>query len=202
MWKRNNVQKMIAIALGVMMLTGCAGGEQPTQSVQTEPAAASENTEKAGSNGQDSEKEQVTIQYWHQGTSQADTEFTQKCIDSFEEKYPYIKVEATGMSSTISDQETKLNAAVLSDTYPDVIQLVLAEVGSRGALGDFEKLDGYVEGWEERRICLTVLMRWANTRESRWRWEFSRILRFMHFGKTSLWRPGSILKIRLPHGKN
>lgn len=35
MWKRNNVQKMIAIALGVMMLTGCAGGEQPTQSVQT-----------------------------------------------------------------------------------------------------------------------------------------------------------------------
>lgn len=56
MWKRNNVQKMIAIALGVMMLTGCAGGEQPTQSVQTEPAAASENTEKAGSNGQDSEK--------------------------------------------------------------------------------------------------------------------------------------------------
>lgn len=54
------------------------------------------------------------------------------------------------MSSTISDQETKLNAAVLSDTYPDVIQLVLAEVGSRGALGDFEKLDGYVEGWEEK----------------------------------------------------
>ena len=150
MWKRNNVQKMIAIALGVMMLTGCAGGEQPTQSVQTDPAAASENTEKAGSSGQDSEKEQVTIQYWHQGTSQADTEFTQKCIDSFEEKYPYIKVEATGMSSTISDQETKLNAAVLSDTYPDVIQLVLAEVGSRGALGDFEKLDGYVEGWEEK----------------------------------------------------
>lgn len=150
MWKRNNVQKMIAIALGVMMLTGCAGGEQPTQSVQTDPAAASENTEKAGSSGQDSEKEQVTIQYWHQGTSQADTEFTQKCIDSFEEKYPYIKVEATGMSSTISDQETKLNAAVLSDTYPDVIQLVLAEVGSRGALGDFEKLDGYMEGWEEK----------------------------------------------------
>ena len=54
------------------------------------------------------------------------------------------------MSSTISDQETKLNAAVLSDTYPDVIQLVLAEVGSRGALGDFEKLDSYIEGWEEK----------------------------------------------------
>ena len=61
MWKRNNVQKMIAIALGVMMLTGCAGGEQPTQSVQTDPAAASENTEKAGSSGQDSEKEQFSI---------------------------------------------------------------------------------------------------------------------------------------------
>lgn len=141
---------MIAVALGVMMLTGCASGEQPAQSVSTESAAASGNAENVGNNGQDSEKEQVIIQYWHQGTSQADTEFTQKCIDSFEEKYPYIKVEATGMSSTISDQETKLNAAVLSDTYPDVIQLVLAEVGSRGALGDFEKLDSYMEGWEEK----------------------------------------------------
>ena len=49
MWKRNNVQKMIAIALGVMMLTGCAGGEQPTQSVQTDPAACLLYTSNGGS---------------------------------------------------------------------------------------------------------------------------------------------------------
>ena len=55
------------------------------------------------------EKEQVTLQYWYQGTDQLSTEFAQRCVESFNEKYPDIKVEATGMSTTISDQETKLD---------------------------------------------------------------------------------------------
>ena len=96
------------------------------------------------------EKEQVTLQYWYQGTDQLSTEFAQRCVESFNEKYPDIKVEATGMSTTISDQETKLNAATLSDTYPDVIAVVLAEVGSRGSLGDFEPLEPYIEKWKEK----------------------------------------------------
>ena len=87
------------------------------------------------------------------------------------------------MSSTISDQETKLNAAVLSDTYPDVIQLVLAEVGSRGALGDFEKLDGYVEGWEEKEDLFDSAYEMGNTRESRWRWEFPESSGLCHSGR-------------------
>lgn len=146
----------MAMVLGAVLLTGC-GNSGNTQ------ASAGESADKDGNKAVEQEVvqetaagdnagsgEQVTIQFWHQGTSQADTEFAQKCVDSFEAKYPGIKVEITGMSSTISDQETKLNAAVLSDTYPDVIQLVLAEVGSRGALGDFENLDRFIETWEEK----------------------------------------------------
>ena len=39
------------------------------------------------------EKEQVTLQYWYQGTDQLSTEFAQRCVESFNEKYPDIKVE-------------------------------------------------------------------------------------------------------------
>ncbi len=156
MRKGIRLQRIMAMVLGAVLLTGC-GNSGNTQ------ASAGESADKDGNKAVEQEVvqetaagdnagsgEQVTIQFWHQGTSQADTEFAQKCVDSFEAKYPGIKVEITGMSSTISDQETKLNAAVLSDTYPDVIQLVLAEVGSRGALGDFENLDRFIETWEEK----------------------------------------------------
>ena len=138
MRKRNKVQRLLAIMIGAAMLAGCGSSDtqqvpQDTATEENSAVSAQESTQAQGTNEKSESGEQVTIQYWHQGTSQADTEFVQKCVDSFEAKYPNIKVEATGMSSTISDQETKLNAAVLSDTYPDVIQLVLAEVGSRGA---------------------------------------------------------------------
>lgn len=156
MWKRNEIRRILAVAIGACVLAGCGdSGKQPEavedNAVPESSEATTQDTAQETAAGEQAEGgEQVTIQYWHQGTSQADTEFAQKCVDSFEAKYPNIKVEITGMSSTISDQETKLNAAVLSDTYPDVIQLVLAEVGSRGALGDFEKLESYIDTWEEK----------------------------------------------------
>lgn len=136
----------LALTLGTSFIVGCGQAKEETGN----PAEQIQTSQIETTKEEETEKEQVTIQFWHQGTSQTDTEFVQKCIDSFEKKYPHIKVEATGMSATISDQETKLNAAVLSDTYPDVIQLVLAEVGSRGALGDFENLGPYVEKWAEK----------------------------------------------------
>lgn len=48
-----------------------------------------------GSSGTQEEKkedsEQVTLQYWFQGTTQTDEEFAERCIESFNEKYPNIK---------------------------------------------------------------------------------------------------------------
>lgn len=132
MRKRSKVQRLLAIMIGAAMLAGCGSSDTqqvPQDTATEENSAVSTQESTQGTNEKSESGEQVTIQYWHQGTSQADTEFVQKCVDSFEAKYPNIKVEATGMSSTISDQETKLNAAVLSDTYPDVIQLVWRKSG-------------------------------------------------------------------------
>lgn len=105
-------------------------------------------------NSQDSKSEDpkdvVTLQFWYQGTDDITVDFNEKWIAEFNKNHPNIRVEGTGMSNTISDQETMLNAAVLSDTYPDVIGLVLAEVGSRGSLGDLEPLQLYVDAWDDK----------------------------------------------------
>lgn len=136
-------KKLISILLVSTMLGSvlCACGGS---------AADTKETPKDGTSKGQEEEEQITLQYWYQGTTEKDIQFAEKLVASFEEKYPNIKIEATGMSNTISDQETKLNAATLSDTYPDVVNLVLAEVGSRAPLGEFEPLAPYIEKWEER----------------------------------------------------
>ena len=98
---------------------------------------------------------QVTLQYWYQGTDKATEDEISGYVKKFNVNFPNIKIELTGMSTTISDQETKLNAAKLSGTYPDIIHIVLAEVASRGALNDFEKLQPYVDKWEDKNDIIT-----------------------------------------------
>lgn len=109
MRKRSKVQRLLAIMIGAAMLAGCGSSDTqqvPQDTATEENSAVSTQESTQGTNEKSESGEQVTIQYWHQGTSQADTEFVQKCVDSFEAKYPNIKVEATGMSSTISDRKS------------------------------------------------------------------------------------------------
>lgn len=141
-----------------------------------------------GSPGTQEEKkedsEQVTLQYWFQGTTQTDEEFAERCIESFNEKYPNIKVEAQGLSTTISDQETKLNAATLSDTYPDVIALVLAEVGAKGSRWGILSLWSPILTAGMRKIMFWIAhMKWENIRENSLPSERFLIHRFILIGR-------------------
>lgn len=133
-----------------MSFTACGGSQPATTADSQASSTAASAAESAPAYSEAATAEPVTLQFWFQGTTPDNIDFAQKCVESFHEKYPHITVEATGMSSTISDQETKLNAAVLSDTYPDVIAVVLAQVGSRGYLDDFEKLQPYIDNWAEK----------------------------------------------------
>ena len=94
--------------------------------------------------------EDVTLEFWVVGTDDPTVTHWQRICKGFEEANPGIKVNVVGMSNTISEYETKLNAAVLSDTYPDVLNIVLAQVGSRGILGDFELLEPYIASWDQK----------------------------------------------------
>lgn len=139
--------KLISLILAMFMLitafSGC-GGNTSSDTGNNSAASAAETS------GPQEAQEPVTLQYWYQGTDKATQVEMEEYVKAFEEKNPGIKVEATGMSPVISEQETKLNAAVLSGTYPDVIHIVLAEVGTRGSLNDFEPLDPYIEKWADK----------------------------------------------------
>ena len=84
MRKRNKVQRLLAIMIGAAMLAGCGSSDtqqvpQDTATEENSAVSAQESTQAQGTNEKSESGEQVTIQYWHQGTSQADTEFEQKC---------------------------------------------------------------------------------------------------------------------------
>ncbi len=95
-------------------------------------------------------EEPVTLQYWVVGTDETTVGQWKEICSGFEELHPDIHVEVVGQSNTISEYETKLNAAILSNTYPDVLNIVLAQVGSRGVLGDFEILTPYIDAWDQK----------------------------------------------------
>ena len=89
MRKRNKVQRLLAIMIGAAMLAGCGSSDtqqvpQDTATEENSAVSAQESTQAQGTNEKSESGEQVTIQYWHQGTSQADTEFVQKCVESLE----------------------------------------------------------------------------------------------------------------------
>jgi multiple sugar transport system substrate-binding protein len=95
-------------------------------------------------------EEAITLQFWTLGTDETTINQWKTICSGFEVLNPGIKVEITGMPNTISEYETKLNAALLGDTYPDVLNIVLAQIGSRGVLNDFEILTPYIDTWDQK----------------------------------------------------
>ena len=69
----------LALTLGTSFIVGCGQAKEETGN----PAEQIQTSQIETTKEEETEKEQVTIQFWHQGTSQTDTEFVQKCIDSF-----------------------------------------------------------------------------------------------------------------------
>lgn len=69
-------------------------------------------------------------------------------IADFCAQHPNITIELIQGGNT-SDIDTKLNAGVLTDTYPDMILVTLATLGSRASMGEWANLADYISGWEE-----------------------------------------------------
>lgn len=92
----------------------------------------------------------VTIRYWYQSQNKILDEYFVDAVKAFEKNYPNIKVEVTTLPQAQADQDLKLNAAVLSGTYPDVISAMLSQIGTRGSQGEFYPLDRYINSWKDK----------------------------------------------------
>lgn len=90
----------------------------------------------------------VKLSFWVPGESNNWVEYWRGAVKEFEAANPDIQVELTVTPSNGQDIETKLNAAKLSGTYPDVFAAYLMFIGSRGARNEFAGLEGYVKKWD------------------------------------------------------
>ena len=80
-------------------------------------------------------------------------EYYEQLIEKFETEYPGISIELL-QGGDWQDMDTKLNAAMLSNTYPDIILAPLNTVSQRASMGDFTDLSEYLSGWEDREDIL------------------------------------------------
>jgi ABC-type glycerol-3-phosphate transport system substrate-binding protein len=93
--------------------------------------------------------EPVKISFWV-GDTKPTQDYFVKAIRKFEAVHPNINVEITLLPPGAQDIETKLNAAKLSGTYPNVFAAYLVYIGTRGARGEFANLEGYVNKWPDK----------------------------------------------------
>ena len=73
--------------------------------------------------------------------------YYEKLITDFCALHPNITIELIQGGNT-SDIDTKLNAGVMTNTYPEMILVTLASLGSRASMGEWYDLSAYIKGWD------------------------------------------------------
>ncbi len=133
MKKKRTLASMMAAIMLAGMLAGCGQSEKPADQAND---ASSE--------------EQITISFWFPGADKVNDDYFNNVAKEFEDLHPNIHIETTVLPANPADVDTKLNAAKLSGTYPDVFSAYLLFMGTRGTKGDFAPLDDYVNNWDEK----------------------------------------------------
>ncbi|MFD0677599.1 MULTISPECIES: ABC transporter substrate-binding protein [unclassified Paenibacillus] len=141
-----NVKKVSALTLSAVMLGGLLAGCSSSPANQT------------GSGKENGSKEPVKLTFWFPGADKANDEYFNNAAKEFEKLHPNVQIETTVLPSAAEDIDTKLNAAKLSGTMPDIFSAYLAFMGSRGAKGDFAPLDAYISKWDEKADVMESAM--------------------------------------------
>ncbi|AEE97190.1 ABC transporter substrate-binding protein [Mahella australiensis] len=139
------VKKILVFMLCVSMLIGLLAG---CGSSGTSSDDKADDVNAGSSTGTDNNKEPVTITFW--APNEQNEQFYKEAVAEFEKQNPNIKVETTMLPSINTEIDTKLNAAKLSGTYPDVFVAYLLFIGTRGSKGEFAPLDDYVSKWADK----------------------------------------------------
>ena len=95
-------------------------------------------------------KEAVKIAFWIPGSDKVSEDYFYQAAKDFTTRNPRIQVEVTILPPAAPDISTKLNAAKLSNTYPDVFSSFIVFIGARGTRGEFADLTPFIEKWPEK----------------------------------------------------
>lgn len=148
MQKKSWLTGTMSITLLAGLLGACGSGESPDSAAgagDPSEAASSPSSSKSTSSGKP-----VTINFWFPGESKVLEDYFIQAAKDFEASQSHIKVNVTVLPSGSDEIDTKLNAAKLSGTYPDVLSAYLIFMGTRGSLGEFADLGDYLNNWADR----------------------------------------------------
>jgi ABC-type glycerol-3-phosphate transport system substrate-binding protein len=95
-------------------------------------------------------KAPVNLSFWFPSSDKKCNEYFIDAAKEFEKTHPQIKVTVAVLPPGQADVDLKLNAAMLSGTYPDVLSAFLSSIGTRGSQGDFYPLEKYVAKWKDK----------------------------------------------------
>lgn len=164
------MRKILSVTLAaamVMGLAGCGGGakSEPTTAATTAAEAATtaageaKGTEAAKDTEAAADKEPVTLTFWHRDGNTTSNPIYAELIKKFEEKYPWITIEYTGLASDSYTQ--KFNTAVVTESTPDVGTISDKDLYALVAQDALLQLDDSFNQWEEKDQMLPNIIEQA-----------------------------------------
>ena len=134
-------RKMVSIFLcAILIFVSLIGCVTPTQESVT-------TGEETFTTNQDNKPVTINLFTTEAATPEAE-KYMMRFIDDFTEKTG-IKVELT-KAGNVNEIEAKLNASMLSNTYPDLLYVTLFSYSSRVARGEYADISDYINNWSEK----------------------------------------------------
>lgn len=154
MKKGKNIFAVILVIGMIMSLMACGGGSKKGTSDDSR-----ETSEKGNETTGTSENEPVTITFWHRDGNVTSNPIYGEIIKKFQDKYPWITVEYTGLASDSYMQ--KFNNSVVTGTSPDVGTISDKDLYALVAQDALLSLDDAFEQWEEKDQILEEIIELA-----------------------------------------
>jgi ABC-type glycerol-3-phosphate transport system substrate-binding protein len=141
----NRVSRTISVLLLVAiigtMLAACG-----TNQTSTPNSSSADQTQSVST----SSGKPITLDFWFPTESEENNKYFNGIAEEYTKLHPNVKVRVTLVPPTGKDVNTKLNAAKLSGTSPDVLSAFLGLIPTRGAIGGFEPLNKYIDNWPDK----------------------------------------------------
>ncbi|MFR3730694.1 ABC transporter substrate-binding protein [Lacrimispora sp.] len=158
--RRRTAAAILALSM-VTGVTGCTGNTKTevvaeTAVTKTEGDGTRMADGQADPSGSGQDKEPVTINFWHRDGNTTSNPMFEVIIKDFEEKYPWITVEYTGLAA--DSYMTKYNTAIVTGETPDVCTISNKDVYTLAAQDALLELDGAFDQWEEKERMLPQII--------------------------------------------
>lgn len=143
-YKLASILLMVTLLLSMLAACGGAGGSEA-------PAVQSGAQDTAGSAPapEGLSDEPVTLSFIRAGTDEVAKAAYESLIAEYTAMHPNVTIDYQQYAFG-SELETKLNTLYASGSAPDLVRAPISTIAQRASLGQYAKLNDYIDAWEEK----------------------------------------------------